>query len=78
MQTIYLGPTKKVGDIDLKKYRVYTERPTEIIDELKKRGVKLADKIFVPVENYSGEEVKLSDKASPIAVAYKNILEVKA
>ena len=73
MQTIYLGPTKKVGDIDLKKYRVYTERPTEIIEQLKKRGVKLAEKIFVPVENYSGEEVKLADKAAPIAVAYKNI-----
>ena len=73
MQTIYLGPTKKVGDIDLKKYRVYTERPETVIEALKKRGVKLADKVFVDVKNFSGEEVKLADKGAPIAVAYKNI-----
>ncbi len=76
MQTIYLGPTKKVGDIDLKKYRVYTERPEKIISDLKAQGIKLADKLFVDVENFSGEEVKLADKAAPIAVAC-NQLRIK-
>lgn len=54
MQTIYIGETKKVGDIDLKKYRVYTERPQGMIEELKKRGLKLADKLFISVDQFSG------------------------
>ena len=54
MQTIYIGESKKVGDIDLKKYRVYVDRPVKIIEELKKRGEKLADRKFVAVEKFSG------------------------
>lgn len=54
MQTIYIGETKKVGDVDLKKYRVYTERPTEIIEKLKQLGEKLAEKKFIGVDKFAG------------------------
>ena len=54
MQTIYIGETKKVGDVDLKKYRVYTDRPTEIIDKLKTLGEKLADKKFIDIDKFAG------------------------
>ena len=73
MQTIYLGNTKKIGDIDLKRNRVYTERPVEIIEELKKRGLKLADKIFVPVEEINSAQEELKKAASPIALAASQI-----
>ena|GEM_PF-2456048 len=54
MQTIYIGETKKVGDVDLKKYRVYTERPTEIIEKLKQLGEKLVEKKFIAVDKFAG------------------------
>ena len=54
MQTIYIGETKKVGDIDLKHYRVYTDRPVEMIEKLKQLGDKLADRKFIDVDKFSG------------------------
>ena len=54
MQTIYIGESKKVGDIDLKKNRVYVERPVKIIEELKKRGEKLADRKFIDIDKFAG------------------------
>ena len=69
MQTIYLGVTKKIGDIDLKRNRIYTDRPVEIIEELKKRGLKLADKIFVPVDDLNEAQDELKKAAAPIALA---------
>jgi len=54
LQTIYIGETKKVGDVDLKKYRVYTERPTEIIEKLKQLGEKLVEKKFIAVDKFAG------------------------
>ena len=73
MQTIYLGITKKIGDIDLKRNRIYTERPVEIIEELKKRGLKLADKIFVPVDDLNSAQDEIKNPASPIALAASQI-----
>ena len=70
---IYIGPTKKVGKFDLKHNRVYTDRPTSIIQELQGEGYKLIDKLFVPVEKVVEEEEKLHDTSSPVFLANKQI-----
>lgn len=62
MQTMYIGKTKKVGDIDLKKNRVYLEYPAEIIENLKAKDLPLIEKLFVPIEKIT-EALKAVEKS---------------
>ncbi len=73
MQTIYLGPNRKVGDIDLKHNRIYTDRPEEIIEELKEKGFSLADKIFVAINDLNSAQEELAKPGTPIFVAAQQL-----
>ena len=66
MQTIYLGQTtNKFSGVELKRNRIYTDRPTEIISKLKAAGVTLADKLFVPVDELNAAQDEFHNSASP-------------
>ena len=77
MQMIYLGATRKIKDIDLKNNRVYTEKPEAVIEKLKNAGLTLAEKLFVPVEDFLDAEIELKNPASPIGAACKQLLNFK-
>ena len=73
MQTIYLGHTTTVNDIELKRNRIYTDRPTEIISKLKAAGLGLADKLFVPVDELNAAQDEFQNSASTISVALNQL-----
>ena len=76
-QEIYIGATRKIGDIDLKHNRVYTSRPLEMISKLEMRGLNLAGKLFVSVKNFSKAAKEVETPGTVLSVANEQILDFK-
>ena len=75
MQTIYIGNSRKIGDIDLRKNRVYTDRPAELIKNLEDAGFQLASQLFVPVDELNAAQTELQKPGTPIFLANKQVLK---
>ena len=73
MQTIYVGKSRKIGDIDLKRNRIYLERPDKIIENLKEQGHSLADKLFVPIDKINDALKAVETPGTPEFIANSKI-----
>ena len=70
MQTIYIGANRK--KYNLKRNRVYTNRPESLIQPLKEK-FNLIDKLFVPVDDLNIALDEMQTKGTPRYLALRQI-----
>lgn len=70
MQEIYIGATKR--RYNLKRNRVYTNRPESLIDGLKEK-FPLIEQLFVPVKNVNAALEEMSKAGTPRNIAARQI-----